>query len=69
MNKYQKEAFKNVAEDIEYKLREEGYMSLDILSVAYFLLENNIEKSEKLVSSEDNISDLLNRAENILKIN
>ncbi|UGO50891.1 hypothetical protein PQE70_gp038 [Bacillus phage vB_BanS_Nate] len=67
MNEYQKEGYKNDAEKIEHEMREHGYLPVDIVAVAYFLLENNIEKAEKLVEIDKNLDDILQRVQKILK--
>lgn len=61
-------AFKNEAEKLEEKLRGNGYLSTDIVTLAYFLIENNIEKAELLEEKNDGLNDLINKVENLLKL-
>ena len=66
MNEQQLNCFENVANEIQSKMREEGYLSADIVAVAYFMLKNNIEDMEKLIQLDNKFFNLLNKAENLL---
>lgn len=65
MNKYQEQGYKNDAEKIKNEMRKEGYLSLDIVAVAFFLLKANIEDAERLHAKDNEIADLLSRAEKL----
>ncbi|MDX5853537.1 hypothetical protein SIM22_05240 [Bacillus cereus group sp. BfR-BA-01363] len=67
MNEYQKQGYKNDAEKIEHEMREMGYMSSDIVVVAYFLLKNNIDKAEGQMNVENKLQEMIRRAEELLK--
>ncbi|HDR7922292.1 hypothetical protein P7D15_01380 [Bacillus cereus] len=67
MNEYQQQGYKNHAEKIEHEMREMGYMSSDIVVVAYFLLKNNIDKAEGQINVENKLQEMMQRAEKLLK--
>lgn len=67
MNEYQEQGYKNDAQKIEHEMREMGYMSSDIVVVAYFLLKNNIEKAEGQMNVENKLQEMIRRAEELLK--
>lgn len=67
MNKYQEEEYKNDANEIESGMRGEGYLSSDIVAVAYLLLKANIDNTEELQVKDKRIADLISRADNLLK--
>lgn len=58
--------FEGDADRIERLLREEGFLSADIVSVAYVLLNRHIDTVEKMISNEANLASLLARAEALL---
>lgn len=67
MNEYQEQGYKNDAEKIEHEMREMGYMSSDIVVVAYFLLKNNIDKAEGQINVENKLQKMMQKAEKLLK--
>ncbi|MFJ8528509.1 hypothetical protein [Bacillus sp. NPDC094106] len=67
MNEYQEKAYKNDAKKIQGEMREMGYMSFDIVAVAYFLLKANIDKAEKQMSVENKLQEMMGRAGKLLK--
>jgi len=67
MNEYQEQGYKNDAEKIEHEMREMGYMSSDIVVVAYLLLKNNIEKAEGQMNVDNKLQEMIRRAEELLK--
>lgn len=67
MNEFQIDAYKNDAEKIENEMRNIGYLPTDIMAVAYFLLQNNIDKAEKVTEIDKNLNDILKRVEKIIK--
>lgn len=66
MNNQQLKCFQEVSNDIEEKLREQGYMSTDLVIVAYFIMQNNIAKAKDLTSLNDKIDLLMKEVEDII---
>lgn len=67
MNEYQEQGYKNDAKKIEHEMREMGYMSSDIVVVAYFLLKNNIDNAEGQMDVENKLQEMMQRAKGLLK--
>lgn len=67
MNQLQRQGYKSTAEKLANELRAEGYLSTDIVAVAYHLLEGNLDKAEKMESKTKEVTDLINKAESFLK--
>lgn len=67
MSDQQKQAFAHDAKEREDKMREEGYMSSDIVLVAYYMLKNNIDQAEKMEGLSNDLSELLEKTEKLLE--
>lgn len=67
MNQLQRQGYKSTAEKLANELRAEGYLSTDIVAVAYHLLESNLDKAEKMEAKTKEVTDLINKAESFLK--
>lgn len=67
MNQLQRQGYKSTAEKLANELRAEGYLSTDIVAVAYHLLEGNLDKAEKMEAKTKEVTDLINKAESFLK--
>jgi cupin superfamily acireductone dioxygenase involved in methionine salvage len=57
LNEDQKGAFRQDAAEIEKEKREQGYLSLDLVAIGYYLIQNNIDKAKSL----DNIDQMLTK--------
>lgn len=67
MNEDAMNHYNETANTIEINLREQGYLAPDILAVAYWLLKNNLDATEKIYGHERKTNRLLERAEVLLK--
>lgn len=61
-----REAFEELADSFEMDLKEKGYLPSDIATLAYFLLQNNINQMEALERQFKNTTELLHRVDVIL---
>jgi hypothetical protein len=66
LNEYQKEAFRMEALCLEEEKRENGYTSMDLVAIGFYLIKNNIDKAEKLEGILANINSLIEMADKLI---
>lgn len=66
MDKQQLKAFRYDSHEKQNEMRRNGYMSSDIVAIAYFMIKDNIEDAEKLIKLDSDFLSLIERAEKIL---